>query len=102
MLRENPFSGPEFTYEDYVKFPVGTRVRITCKWQDFNAFFGETGKVVRNAHRYLHIIVRFDEPRHFVDGTVQYEFGFEPDDLEILALPTEDNEWRPAFVVQGL
>lgn len=69
------------TYDD---FPVGTRVKIICSGQDFYFFWGETGQVVSNSHKYLGIQVKFDEPRHFKDGFIQGSFGFEPDDLAIL------------------
>lgn len=65
-------------------FPVGTRVRVVCKMQDWAFFRGtETGEVIRNGNRYLSIIVRFDEPMHYEDGHIRTEHGFEPSDLVI-------------------
>jgi len=66
-------------YED---FPVGARVKIICVCQDFNFFEGnEDGVVTKNTGEYLGIVVKFDEPRHFEGGHIQYDFNFKPDDL---------------------
>jgi len=90
-LGGNAFVCRETAYDRYLPdlgnfndFPVGTRVRVKSRLVDFYFFNGETGEVVRNDHRYLGIIVRFDEPRIFEDGCVQEEFNFNPKDLEII------------------
>lgn len=66
------------TYED---FPVGSKVQVVCLGQDYNFFYNETGVVIKNSGEYLGIIVKFDDPRKFSDGTVQVDFGFKPEDL---------------------
>jgi len=66
------------TFED---FPVGTHVKIICACQDFHFFYGETGKVIKNEGKYLSIIVEYDEPRHYEDGTIEKTFNFNPNDL---------------------
>lgn len=68
------------TYDD---FPVGTPVKIICCSQDHHFFYGETGKVISNGHRYLSIVVEYDEPRHYEGGTIEKTFNFEPDNLVI-------------------
>lgn len=66
-------------------FPVGTKVQVITRGQDFNFFSGtETGIVIENKYRYLTISVRFDKPRHFEGGYIQESFGFNPDDLIVL------------------
>ncbi len=66
-------------------FPVGTKVQIITLGQDMNFFDGtETGIIIKNSGRYLGIMVKFDEPRHFKGGHIQKEFNFEPSDLIIL------------------
>jgi len=65
----------------YDQFTVGTHVKIITPCQDMMFFFGETGVVKKNSGTYLGIIVDFDVPRRFVDGFVQTDFNFEPDDL---------------------
>ncbi len=66
-------------------FPVGTKVRINTNFEDFH-FFNKTesGIVVRNNNEYLGIIVAFDKPRIFEDDTIQYKFGFNPENLVLL------------------
>lgn len=80
----------------YRMFPVGTRVKAICVGQDHHFFSPErenlAGTVVRNDYRYLSIIVKWDEPRHYEGGHIQKEFNFEPDDLIRLTdeyVPTE-------------
>lgn len=71
---------------DCEAFPVGSRVRIRRCVEDF-VYFGDgtdTGTVVRNSRSYLGIIVRFDRPRHYKDGSVMTEFNFRPQNLELL------------------
>lgn len=68
----------------YEMFPVGTRVQVITPEQNFNFFYCETGIVISNSGKYLGIIVEFDEPRCFKDGSIQYNFGFEPSDLIVL------------------
>ena len=65
-------------------FPVGTRVKIFCHFQDFYFFNSEIGTVISNSGKYLGIKVEFDDPRCFEDGHIQYNFNFDPRDLEIL------------------
>lgn len=62
-------------------FPVGTKVKVICGMQDFRAFDGETGVVVRNNGGYIGIIVLLE------DGS---EFNFDPQDLII----TEGAEYK--------
>ena len=71
------------TYED---FPIGSHVKIITTCQDFTFFYGETGKVIDNKGMgsYLGIIVEYDKPRHYEDGSVQTSFNFNPKDLVIL------------------
>ena len=78
----------------YEMFPVGTKVKIICVCQDFNFFFGETGIVTKNTGEYLGINVKFDEPRHFENGSIQTDFNFKPEDLIV----TGKEHWRYAFV----
>lgn len=66
------------TYDD---FPIGTDVKIITLCQDFHFFYGETGKVISNEGRYLSIIVEYDEPRKYEDGTIEKTFNFNPSDL---------------------
>ncbi len=68
------------TFDD---FPIGTKVKVITKCEDFTFFYGETGKVIRNSGQYLGICVRFDKPRHFKDGHVQTAFNFNPSSLYI-------------------
>jgi ribosomal protein L21E len=68
------------TYED---FPLGSHVKIICLSQDHHFFFGETGTVIKNEGTYLSIIVEYDEPRHYKDGTIEKTFNFQPADLVI-------------------
>ena len=75
------------TYDD---FPVGTLVKIICCSQDFCFFYGETGKVIRNGGRYLSIIVEYDTPRQYKDGTIEKSFNFCPDDLVIWNVETQE------------
>lgn len=103
---------PQSWHRAAADFPVGTRVRVVCRGQDFMFFRGtETGKVVRNGDRYLSIEVRFDEPiyvggpdptpKGFKTWSVERrnlwleshcrrmdEFNFEPSDLIV-----EGEEW---------
>lgn len=69
-------------------FPIGTRVKAICVYQDHYFFWPEkenlVGTVVRNSMRYIGIIVQWDEPRHYENGHVQKEFNFAPDNLIIL------------------
>jgi len=65
-------------------FSVGSRVKIICLGQDMHFFYGETGKVIKNTGNYLGIIIQFDEPRHFKDGSIQKDFNFEPSDLLLI------------------
>lgn len=74
----------------YDMFPIGTKVQVITLGQDFNFFNGtEVGEVIKNGGKYLSIIVKFDEPRHFKDGYIQTEFNFEPDDLTVLEKSTK-------------
>lgn len=71
----------------YADFPVGSRVKVIARFQDFFFFPGDQlGRVVSNSGRYLGIHVAFDEPMHFTDGTVKSSHGFLPEDL-MLACP---------------
>jgi hypothetical protein len=70
------------TYKNtFADFPIGSRVKVICACQDFNFFWGETGVVIANSGQYLGINVKFDDARHFEDGSVQESFNFAPDDL---------------------
>ena len=55
-----------------------------CAAQDHYFFYEEEGAVESVDIHYLGIMVRFDEPRHFVGGMVQETFNFNPSDLLIL------------------
>jgi hypothetical protein len=85
-------------------FPIGQRVRIIRASVDFEFFRGdETGTVVRNEHRYLSIIVRYDQPRRYQDETKvkgfreKWEHGFNPDDL----LPIQERRQQSAPFKKG-
>jgi len=71
------------TFENtHEMFPIGTRVVIVCIGQDHYFFSGdELGTVIDNKPEYLGIKVKFDEPRYFEDGCIQYDFNFNPSDL---------------------
>ena len=60
-------------------FPVGAKVRINTKFQDF-AFFNmqETGKVIKNTGDYLGVIVKFDEKYK------RPNWSFNPEDLVLI------------------
>ncbi len=64
-------------------FPIGTRVKIITRYEDFTFFYGETGKVIKNSGNYLGISVRFDKPRHYKDGSILTGFYFNPQSLYI-------------------
>ena len=68
----------------YTDFPVETKVKIIALCQDFNFFFGETGVVIRNCEGYLGIIVKYDETRHYKDGSTETSWNFNPEDLLVL------------------
>lgn len=65
-------------------FKIGTYVEVVTPSQDFHFFYNEKGKVIINSHKYLGIIVEFDKPREFEDGTIQTKFNFNPEDLKII------------------
>jgi hypothetical protein len=73
------------------EFPVGSRVVICTKWEDFHPFckWMDTGVVVRHADRdYLGVIVRLDKPyrcRHGSSEHVVEEFNFTPRNLRLRA-----------------
>ena len=71
---------------------AGDRVKVIAKCVDFSFFYEETGVVTRNSHKYLGIIVKFDKPRKFRDGTVEVDFNFNPTDLEIVEKRFIDKE----------
>ncbi len=94
------WADPISRHVEFADFPVGTRVRVVCRTQDFMFFAkggmqGPTGTVIRNGGRYLSIIVKFDKPRPYhknvwcevspcsnpAHADYQTEFNFEPDDL---------------------
>ena len=68
------------TYDD---FPIGTKVKIITRCEDFMFFYGETGKVIRNNGQYLGICVEFNKPRYFEDRQMQTGFNFNPQSLYI-------------------
>jgi len=68
----------------YSMFPIGTKVKVICAARDFNFFFGETGVVIKNDEKYLGIIVKWDIPRKYENGHIEYEWNFKPEDLVIL------------------
>lgn len=72
-------------------FPIGTRVKVITPCQDFNFFWGETGKVISNGKKYLTIQVEWDDPRHFTDGYIETGWGFNPDDLIVLSETMHDS-----------
>jgi hypothetical protein len=78
-------------------FPRGTRVKVITPCQDFH-FFNEkeTGTVESVTNKYLGIIVKFNNPRHFTDGLVQSHFGFNPEDLCVLQQEDENilDNWK--------
>jgi hypothetical protein len=66
---------------DYDDLPVGTQVKVITHYQDCYFFYGETGRVTQNSGQYLGINVKFDKPRRFEGGYIQYGFNFQPHDL---------------------
>ena len=68
----------------FTQFPVKTRIKVISLCVDFSFFYGETGVVIENFGRYLGIIVEFDTPRKYRNGTVQKTFNFNPKDLKII------------------
>lgn len=76
--------------EDFAPFVVGARVRLRANGPGSNycccdfTFFdvGETGVVVANGHRYLHISVKLD---HTTIVGVGDTWGFNPEHLEIIS-----------------
>ena len=85
------------TREQQETITVGSRVRVTARFVDFHSFRDDTGVVVRNSGKYLGIIVRFDTPimvRYVLAGDhLMTEFGFNYDDLEVLELAPEAEEY---------
>ena len=78
------FNTNENTHE---MFPIGIKVKVITPCEDFQFFYGETGAVLKNTGKYLGIQVKFDKPREFKDGTVQYSWNFGPKSLYIF------NDW---------
>ena len=77
----------DFEYEKNINpdFPIGTKVKVICKCQDFHFFNGETGVIEGSQNDYLGLIVRFDKPLEFDTHTgkgVKETFNFGPDDLK--------------------
>mgnify|MGYP001609864363 FL=1 len=81
---------PKSSHVLFTDFPVGTRVKVVSHAVDFYFFYGEAGVIVSNTGKYLGISVRLDAPRgfksenEFEDGYIQTEFGFNPNNLEVL------------------
>jgi len=71
-------------------FPVGSRVKVVCLFQDMYFFNSETqntnGTVIRNSGEYIGIIVEWDEPRHY-ESHIQTDFNFGPKDMIRLVEP---------------
>ena len=81
----NP-QNPQSKHED---FPIGSHVKIICNVCDHYFFYRETGVVKQNTGKYLGICVQFDEPRKFRDGQIQFDFNFNPADLELITEKSE-------------
>jgi len=62
-------------------FPIGTKVQVVTPCEDMFFFYDETGVVTKNTGGYLGINVKFDEPRNFKGGYIQYDFNFNPKSL---------------------
>lgn len=75
----------------FADLPVGARVRVAVSMEDFYFFRGETGTVIKNKGTYLGVIVRFDKPRLFEDGSVQEWFNFNPHSLALL--DPQEEQW---------
>ena len=74
-------------------FPIETKVQVITVCQDHNFFTGtEKGKVIRNSGEYLGIIIKFDEPIQYKDGSIRTEFNFNPTDLIVLEKAPEEEE----------
>jgi len=86
---EKYYPDKEPTFAD---FKVGCRVKIITPCEDFYFFYGETGKIIKNDNSYLGIMVKFDIPREFSDGTIQTDFNFNPNSLFII--PNDPDEYR--------
>ncbi len=99
-------AGPQETRSDIIRrgrskltfadLPVGARVRVVTPCEDFYFFYGETGTVIENKGTYLGVIVRFDKPRLFEDGSVQEWFNFNPHSLE--RLPEQGGLWEELWM----
>jgi hypothetical protein len=67
-------------------FPISSKVRVICYFQDMYFFDPDTqntyGTVIR--HSCDMIIVKWDYPRHYQGGYVQETFNFEPEDLILI------------------
>jgi hypothetical protein len=61
-------------------FPVGKNVKIVSEIVDMHFFYGQAGYVEKNTGDYLGIKVVFKSK----DGEKEYEFNFNPDNLEPL------------------
>jgi hypothetical protein len=90
------------TYQD---FPIGTKVKVVCLYQDMYFFYPDkentNGIVIKNKsleknRPYLGITVKWDEPRHYEDGYIQYDFNFEPHDLIVIE-DKEVAEWEEDY-----
>lgn len=90
------------TYED---FPIGTKVKVVCLCQDMYFFNPDkentNGTVIRNkaleenpTTTYLGITVKWDEPRRFEDGYIQFDFNFDPKDLIPINTPMKTNDQK--------
>ena len=85
LLDNEAMNNPKSIYSDFAHFPMGQRVRVVSHFVDFCFLRGtETGTVIRNSGSYLSIIVQFDKPLCYSDGTIRTEWGFNPENLEPL------------------
>jgi hypothetical protein len=68
----------------YWQFPVNTRVVVISPCVDFTFFYNEKGVVIKSTNEYFGIRVKFDKPRYYADGTILYDFNFNPEDLKVI------------------
>lgn len=73
-------------------FPVGSRVRVICVYQDCYFFYPEEddtyGTVTRIGTSGM-IIVKWDVPKQY-PSHLQEEFNFDPEDLLLVELPKKE------------
>ena len=67
------------TFKD---FPIGQRAEVVVPCEDFTFFWNEKGTIIKNTGEYLGITLKFDEVRHYEDGSTIETFNFNPKSLK--------------------